>query len=85
MFQKELTLIKQVHQNNVHQFKIVEALVVSITSKPVKNQFLKDVQKHYTHLAGVQLSASNSTNSDMNIGRCSHCCRLLLIVYDWKS
>ena len=31
------------------QFKIVEALVVSTASKPVKNQFLKDVRKDYTH------------------------------------
>ena len=53
---------------------LLQALVVTTISKPVKNQFLKGVQKHYNHMpyeynifhmADIQLADSNSTNSDI--------------------
>ena len=52
-------VVMQIRNLQTSQFKIVEALVVPRISKPVKNQFLKDVQKHYTILADIQLVDSN--------------------------
>ena len=52
-------VVMQIRNLQTSQFKIVEALVVPRVSKPVKNQFLKDVQKHYTNLADIQLVDSN--------------------------
>ena len=52
-------VVMQIRNLQTSQFKIVEALVVRRISKPVKNQFLKDVQKHYTNLADIQLVDSN--------------------------
>ena len=52
-------VVMQIRNLQTSQFKIVEALVVPRISKPVKNQFLKDVQKHYTNLADIQLVDSN--------------------------
>ena len=52
-------VVMQIRNLQTSQFKIVEALVVPRISKPVKNQFLKDVQKHYTYLADIQLVDSN--------------------------
>ena len=52
-------VVMQIRNLQTSQFKIVEALIVPRISKPVKNQFLKDVQKHYTNLADIQLVDSN--------------------------
>ena len=52
-------VVMQIRNLQTSQFKIIEALVVPRISKPVKNQFLKDVQKHYTNLADIQLVDSN--------------------------
>ena len=52
-------VVMQIRNLQTSQFKIVEALVVPRISKPVKNQFLKGVQKHYTNLADIQLADSN--------------------------
>ena len=52
-------VVMRIRNFQTSQFKIVEALVVPRISKPVKNQFLEDVQKYYTNLADIQLDDSN--------------------------
>ena len=52
-------VVMRIRNFQTSQFKTVEALVVPRISKPVKNQFLEDVQKHYTNLADIQLADSN--------------------------